>query len=302
MAARDAAGVRLAGGGSERAEVRRPSYLGAAFKARPFGMPLPPHLFGVAAFGLLGAFLGPGFWLIGAGVEVAYLWAVSKNPRFRALVDARARSGPEAWERQRADALERLDPADRRRQEQLEDLCAEVLRALAARPGADLQADSVSQLAWLHLRLLVARASLAKVSDDARREAPELTRQAERLRARLGARDLDPDLRRSLTEQAEVIHQRQAAQAQAAPRLERAEAELSRIAHQVALVREQTLLAASDDGAARAVDGLAATLDQADQWMKEEGDLLGGLDLDTAPTPERLLALRREGATAGARR
>jgi len=303
MAARDGAEERLAGaGGGERAEVRRPSYLAAAIKARPFGMPVPPHLFGVAAFGLLGAFLGPGFWLIGAGVEVAYLWAVSKNPRFRALVDAGARSGPEAWERQRAEALARLDPADRHRQEQLEDLCAEVLRALAARPGADLQADSVSQLAWLHLRLLVARASLAKVSEDARRDAPEMSRQAERLQARLKATDLDADLRRSLTEQAEVIHQRQAAQAQAAPRLERAEAELSRIAHQVALVREQTLLAASDDGAARAVDGLAATLDQADQWMKEEGDLLGGLDLDTAPTPERLLALRREGATAGARR
>jgi hypothetical protein len=292
---------RVAEAGGAKRAGRRPSYLWAALKARPFGMPVPPHLFGLGAFGLLGHFLDPGFWLIGAGLEVAYLWAVSRSARFRALVDAQSRSAPATWERQRADALARLEPSDRQRQEELEDRCAEVLEALAARPGADLQAEGISQLAWLHLRLLVARASLRRVVEDARKDAPDLAAQADRLQARLRATDLDAALRRSLTEQAEVIAQRQAAQAEAAPRLERAEAELSRIAHQVALVRDQTLLAAGDDGAARAVDGLAATLDQADQWMREEGDLLGDLDLTTAPPPERLLARRRAGATGAQR-
>ncbi len=36
------------------------SYLAAAFNARPFGMPVPPNWFGVAAFALLGAFVNPG--------------------------------------------------------------------------------------------------------------------------------------------------------------------------------------------------------------------------------------------------
>lgn len=288
--------------GGQRGGKRR-SYLGAAFLARPFGMPVPPHLFGVAAFGLLGAALNPGFWLIGAGLEVAYLWAIAKNPRFRATVDARAAAegAPEAWERQRADALARLDGADRRRQEELEDRCAEVLEALQASPGSEPQAEGLSQLAWLHLRLLVARAALARVVEAARREAPDLQRQAERLEARLRDAGLDPALRQSLEDQAAVIGQRRAAHAQAAPRLERADAELSRIAHQVALVRDQLLLAAGDDRAGRAVDGLAATLDQAGEWMREEQELLGGLDLTTAPPPERLLARRRAGSTTGAR-
>jgi len=135
-----------------------------------------------------------------------------------------------------------------------------------------------------------------------RREVPDLQLQEDRLQARLRAGDLDAALRRSLTDQAEVIRARQAALSQAPPRLERAEAELSRIGHQIALVRDQTLLAAGDDGAATAVDGLAATLDQAGEWMREEQELLGGLDLSTAPPPERLLARRREGASTGARR
>ena len=52
------------------------SYLAAAFNARPFGMPIPPNWFALAAFGLLGAFVDPGFWLIGAGLEALYLWAL----------------------------------------------------------------------------------------------------------------------------------------------------------------------------------------------------------------------------------
>lgn len=293
-----------AGDDALRGGKRRRSYVGAALRARPFGMPIPPHLFGLAAFGLLGWFLNPGFWLIGAGVELAYAWAVSSNPRFRAIVDARAAQAdaPEQWERQRADALARLDGADRRRQEELEDQCAEVLEGLTGRAAAELQAEGLSQLAWLHLRLLVARAALKRVVEASRRDAPDLQLQADRLEARLRAEGLDPALRRSLADQGEVIRARQAALAQAAPRLERADAELSRIAHQIALVRDQTLLAAGDDTAATAVDGLAATLDQAGEWMREEQELLGGLDLSTAPPPERLLARRREGASQGARR
>ena len=68
----------------------RPSYLKAAFNARPLGMPIPPNWFGLAAFGLLGALVNPGLWLIGLGLEGLYLWTLSRNPRFRNVVDASA--------------------------------------------------------------------------------------------------------------------------------------------------------------------------------------------------------------------
>ena len=68
----------------------KPSYLAAAFNARPLGMPIPPNWFGLAAFGLLGALINPGLWLIGAGVEGLYLWWLSRNERFRNTVDAAA--------------------------------------------------------------------------------------------------------------------------------------------------------------------------------------------------------------------
>ena len=61
----------------------KPSYLSKAFNARPFGMPIPPNWFGLATFGFLGAFIHPGLWLIGLGLEGIYLWALSQNARFR---------------------------------------------------------------------------------------------------------------------------------------------------------------------------------------------------------------------------
>src|SRR5438552_1778824 len=69
------------------------SYLAAAFNARPLGMPIPPNWFGLAAFALLGAFVDPGFWLIGAGLEGLYLWLLAANARFRNVVDATAYGG-----------------------------------------------------------------------------------------------------------------------------------------------------------------------------------------------------------------
>ena len=47
----------------------KPSYLLAAFNAKPLGMPIPPNWFGLTAFGLLGALVNPGLWLIGAGLD-----------------------------------------------------------------------------------------------------------------------------------------------------------------------------------------------------------------------------------------
>ena len=62
------------------------SYLAAAFNARPFGMFVAPNWVGLVAFGLAGL-TNPGFWLIGAGVELAYLFGLATNRRFQQVVD-----------------------------------------------------------------------------------------------------------------------------------------------------------------------------------------------------------------------
>jgi hypothetical protein len=282
------------------------SYVSAAFLARPFGMPIPLNWFGLAAFGMLGALVNPGFWAIGAGLEIAYLYLLSRSERFRAVVDARAAvadaTDEGAWEARREQLVDQLDPADRRRQAELEAQCTEIAGTLRGRTDATAQVEGLARLAWLHLRLLVARGSLRRVRASGEEEARDLDRAEADLRDRLSRADLDADLRRTLEQQASVIEARRAAHGQAARRLERVDAELERIRQQVALVREQTLLAADDAEMARSVDTLTASLNEASRWLQQEPDVLAGLGLDPAPPPASILGKKRRRASARARK
>src|SRR5262245_38612988 len=90
-------------------------YITAAFNARPWGMFVAPNWIGLGAFGLLGATLDPGFWVVGAGLELGYLLLLATNPRFQRVVAAQPLSEATAgWNQRIQLLLGRLDPADRR--------------------------------------------------------------------------------------------------------------------------------------------------------------------------------------------
>jgi hypothetical protein len=273
----------------------------AAFWARPLGMPLPPNLFGLAAFAMLGALVNPGFWLIGGGLEVAYLLALSRSARFQASVDAGGSGALAAGQREaRHQALwSRLPKADQSAQAELEARCDEVLETLGPE-RAQAHADGLARLAWMHLKLLAARQSLERVMAGGTAEAASLDDQARALAGRLAAPGLSADLRRTLEQQAEVIEARRQGHLEAAQRRERVQAELERIRQQVALVREQVLLSTGEAGVASSVDSLSASLDEASRWLNDQQELLGSLDDLTAQPPSTLLGRSRtKRATTG---
>jgi len=279
-------------------------YLWAAFVARPLGAPVPPNFFGLAAFGLLGAYLNPGFWAIGAGLELAYLVALSRSARFRAVVDAGAGSGgeealPGDWDARHRALVGRLAPASRQAQVDLEARCAQIVESLG--PGAASGAaftEGLSQLCWTHLKLLAAREALEQVMQGGVAEAHALEAQEAALAKRLAATEVADDLRRTLTQQAEVIRTRRQAHADAARRSERVQAELERIRQQVALVREQALLATDEASAAVSVDALSASLNEANRWLQDQQGLLGDLQELASPPPAGLLGRTRRRSTS----
>ena len=270
------------------------SYLPAAFNARPLGMPVPPNWFALAAFALLGGLVHPGFWLIGVGLEGAYLWALSRNPRFRVAVDA-SRHEPPDWQGRYEALAGRLDPQARRAQEEIEQQAGEVAGLLRRTGAIETQIAGVTQMAWLHLRLLAARSALAQVIGAAARERDDLAAQERRLGARLAAGDADEALRRSLEQQLEVIRSRRGAHADAERRIEVVEAELERLRQQLALVREQSLLASDEGAVASTLDALAASLNEANRWLRDQRELFAGLDdlTEEAPPIELLRTKRR---------
>ena len=279
------------------------SYVAAAFNARPFGMPIAPNWFALAAFGLLGAFIDPGFWFIGAGVEALYIWTLASSPRFRAVVDATAlaASGGTEWSAQYHSMLERLDVLARAAQNDMEQQGAALLDVLTRAGAFPSQLTDVHQLVWLHLKLLAARSALREVVTASDQKKLEDSRNT--LQERLGRADLDPELRSSLEGQLEVIESRQAARALASKRCEFVDAEIDRLRQQISLVREQALLATDEGSVARSVDALSASLNEANRWLKDQRELFAGFEsfADDPPPPE-LLGKRASPPSPGRKR
>jgi hypothetical protein len=267
----------------------KPSYLAAAFGARPFGMWIPPHLFGVAAFGLLGWLVDPSLWMVGAGLEGLYLFLVSTNARFRRTVDARA-AGGESWDSRYGALAGNLDDESRHQQDQIEKKAREIVAILARSGAHESQIGQVRQMVWLHLKLLSARVAFVQVIGAAEREQRSLEDQERACEARLRGGSVDDELKRSLEQQLEVIRTRRAGHADAARRRELVEAELERLRQQISLVREQALLATDEESVASSLDAVSASLNEANRWLREQRELFAGLDglTEDAPPPELL--------------
>lgn len=264
-------------------------YVAAAFNARPFGMFVAPNWIGLGAFGLLGI-LNPGFWVLGAGLELGYLMLLATNPRFQRVIAARPLSdASKEWNQRIHKLLARLDAGDRRLYDGLAERCRSIIdlqihTATGEPHGFESQADSLGRLSWMYLRLLVARQTVRQVlntsdSDDLRRKIATLERQQQST----GASD---ELRRSLSGQIEILNQRLHQRVDAERKLAFIEAELERIAQQVELIREQAALSTDPELLSRRIDEITATLGATGQWIRDQQQVFGAMeDLLTEPPP-----------------
>jgi len=262
--------------------VRWARYLWQAFNARPWGMPIPPLWFGLAAFALLGYFIAPAFYLLGAGGALVFSGLIASSGRFRRVVDAVNQPPPPD---DKAALRDRLDARSKERQDKLEQQCAELQRVLEAANAGGEHIRGVWQLAELHLRLMGARSSAEAVVAGRQDEVGErLTVHLKELRTRLAQPDIDKELRETLEDQAKIAEQRLAIQAEARRRLQVLDAELDRIREQLALIREQALMTSDPAAIRRSVDALSTFLSESGRWLQDQQAIFGELDV-LSPDP-----------------
>ncbi|MEX1126997.1 MAG: hypothetical protein WEB50_00385 [Vicinamibacterales bacterium] len=266
------------------------TYVAAAFNARPWGMFVAPNWVGLAAMGLLGI-ANPGFWVLGAGLELGYLLTLATNQRFQRAVTSRPLSAARGeWNERINRLLGRLNHEDRGRYAALAERCASIIE-LQTHGGADsphgieMQADSLGRLSWMFLRLLVARGTILRVlgqgegDDGLEQRRRSLERQARDEHAAA-------DLRRSLEGQLEILGQRIQQRAEADRKLAFIDAELARIEEQVELIREQAALSTDPEILSRRIDEITATLGGTGQWIRDQQTVYGAMDdLLTEPPP-----------------
>jgi hypothetical protein len=267
-------------------------YVTAAFNARPFGMFVAPNWVGLAAFGMLG-FANPGFWVVGAGLELGYLLLLATNPRFqRTVAAAPAAEARAEWDRRIAQLVGRLSESDRRQYATLAERCHSILTLQiegthAVPHGLEAQADSLGRLSWMYLRLLVARRTIQIILEEGHGDGEsDLQARLDALERRAAGKHLEEDLRRSLLGQIDILRQRLEQRREARRKLAFVEAELVRIQQQVELIREQAVLSTDPEVLSRRIDEIAATLGGTAQWIRDQQQVYGAMeDLLTEPPP-----------------
>ncbi len=265
-------------------------YLTAAFNARPSGMFVAPNWIGLAALGILGV-ANPGFWVLGAGLELGYLLTLATNKRFQNTVSGKPLTAArQAWNQKISKVLDRLDPADVRVYDALAARCRSILdlqlqNADEPPEGLEQQADSLGRLSWMFLRLLLARRTIGHVMGGAQNDA-ELQKKIASLERQQHQTGLSEELSRSLGGQLEILRQRLQQRTDGDRKLAYLDAELERISQQVELIREQAAMSTDPELLSRRIDDITATLGSTGQWIRDQQQVYGAMeDLLTEPPP-----------------
>jgi len=286
-------------------ELTYMDFVKEAFNARPKlkligGLPL--NLMGMAGFGVLGI-LNPGFWLVGAGLEIGYLLALSHSPRFRNYVRGRRlqevkRARARNWRERQQAILETLGEEGKARFQAFVDRIEEAKanrgeEELAGLIG-DVADDGLHMLRWIHLKLLASQETLQRQVDpsvrkDLQAELDEFVRRVEALGEKGDAR-----IRHSLEATITILRQRLKNLDDAQNNLTYIDSELRRIEHQAELIIEDAALATDADQLSARIDAVTSTFNETQEWMRLHKELLSefetGDDDPARPPPNRVMA------------
>jgi hypothetical protein len=265
-------------------------YVREAFSARPWGMFVPPNWVGLAAFALLGL-LNPGFWVVGAGLELGYLLLLSTSTRFQRIVNARHDyAQKQGTQQQLSEQLARLEPADQARYRQLQQRCQNVLQQQHDVAPVDLQtqADGLGKLLYVYMRLLLTRNGILRVLEGASSKSIDL--RIGEVKGQLQNAGT-PELQHSLNDQLDILAERKKRHAEARDKLQFIEAELTRIQEQVELIREGLVVSTDPAALSHRIDAVGNTLGGTTQWIKQQQELFGQTEELLADPPPVVLEM-----------
>lgn len=269
-------------------------YLKSAFNARPWGMPIPPNWMGLAAFGMLGILLSPGFLIIGIGAELGYLFALSTNSRFQNYVNAVAQSQQQLTSQQKLeDLINRLWPDGKKRFYHLQERCESVLEFYTTflNVGSDISVQhnqSLNRFAWIFLQLLLTKQAISRIVKESS-FVDQLKEDLSDLEKKIAAPDVSADLKKSLESKRDIIKQRLDVLGQAEDKLKFIDSELDRIEQQVELIREQAVISKDSQALSTRIDLVSSSLGETTDWIKQQQSLFGAVQ-DMVEEPPVIVA------------
>ena len=247
---------------------------------------IPLNYLGLAAFGVLGL-ANPGFWLLGAALELGYLAWMAGSERFRRVVQGeRLLVEQQQHDTQVQTTLDRLAKEGQHRYRALHTQCVQILGISESLGDVGLSLNKMrtgglNQLLAIFLRLLTSREVLMATMSQTDRARVE--RELEELEKKLSVATADTSLERSLRGSFDIQRKRVENLDRAATNLEVLDAELGRIEQRVALIREETAVSGRADELSDRLDVVSGTLDETNRWMEQNAEIFGSVDATVAP-------------------
>jgi len=262
-------------------------YLSEAFHLR-YPLPglgaLPVNKMGLAGAIALGL-LNPGFWFLGAGMEVCYLWMLSTDPRFQKYIQSKRLNLIEQDKAIRINEMVRtLDKPSVARLEALNANLAQISRLMDMNSDGTMQfiretkEKTLGQLPVLFLKLLVTRRMICESLE--RTDAAAIRRELRDLEKQLAGSGLSEALEKSVRGNIEIRQKRLENIGRAQENLKLVEMELNRIENQVQLIREETALNRTPEALSAGIDRISLTLGETEQWVDSHAEFLNRIGGD----------------------
>lgn len=262
-------------------------YISEAFHLRypiPGMGALPINKMGVAGTFVLGL-LNPGFWFLGAGMEVCYLWMLSTNPRFQKYIQSRRLNLIEQDKAIRVNEMVRtLDKASVTRLEALNANLAQINRLMDMNSDGTMQfiretkQKTLSQLPVMFLKLLFTRRLISESLEHT--DADKLKREMRDLEKQIKSQDIGEALMKSVRGNIEITQKRLENIGRAQENNQLVEMELNRIENQVQLIREEIALDRSPEALSAGIDRINSTLGETEAWVNTHSEFLTRLGGD----------------------
>ncbi len=273
------------------------AYLKAAFNARFWGMFISPSWVILAAFVFLGVVVNPGFFLIGVGIELSYLFTIASHPRFQRYIQSLARgklaiAQKAQWQSRTDKLIQQLDNDSKKRFYSLENRCNSILdfystQLMFNEPMLEHHKQSLNKLIWIFLQLLVTRQAVEKLMEGAvyPKNRKSFDSQIEELDKQINKDGISEELRKSLEGKRDIIKMRLQALAEADQKLTYINAELERIEQQAELLREQAIINRDSQGISSRIESVSLSLNQTSDWIKQQEGFLGTIENISGASP-----------------
>jgi hypothetical protein len=201
---------------------------------------VPVNVLGVAAFGILGV-AQPAFWLLGLAIEATVVPFLAFNPRFQKIVQAEELQLSDGDVAQKRKSLVNLlEPQAKQRLAGLTDRCNQILEVYRSQQAEnyilDSNAQALSNLQWVYLKLLVARHHLLNPLNGETQQT--LGKKIEELENDLKNGEETESLRQSKTATLGILKKRLATMGRKKQTLAEIESDLTRIDNQIDLILE----------------------------------------------------------------